>query len=48
MTKWEYKMLKDPTEFQLNELGADGWEICGTISSKHEYQYRVIFKRQQP
>lgn len=25
--KWQYKILTDPREAELNALGADGWEL---------------------
>jgi hypothetical protein len=38
-TKWEYKQLARnlaqgaaPTEEELNDLGADGWELTGVLA----------------
>lgn len=27
--RWEYRYVKDPKEDELNELGAQGWEVVG-------------------
>jgi hypothetical protein len=46
MQKWEYKVIKtsQPTEEQLNELGAEGWElVVGAIDAHLGCVF--IFKR---
>lgn len=46
MQKWEYKVIEtaQPTEEQLNELGAEGWElIVGAIDAHLGSVF--IFKR---
>ena len=40
MEKWEYKIKYMPKHTQLNELGQEGWELCG-IDTLEMY----IFKR---
>lgn len=46
MSKFEYRYFKrfDPMGLdELNELGEDGWEMCGFSISGTEYVY--YFKR---
>jgi hypothetical protein len=53
--RWEYRTLRfvtgsefeDLAERQLNELGAQGWEVTGfaRFQHKNENGYRVILKR---
>lgn len=42
MQKWEYKKIVDCSEETLNKLGAEGWELVGTLSVGNCY---LIFKR---
>ena len=46
MTEWEYKIVElaggglfggseGPTEADLNELGAEGWELAATLTGSH-------------
>lgn len=54
--QWEYKTIRPPTEStqkeaidpteQLNELGADGWELVGTIEYTGGGTKFLVFKRQ--
>lgn len=48
ITQWEYTTLSsyESRDFnkEMNELGKEGWEAAGTISSSSGYG-RVIFKR---
>jgi len=55
MEKWEYKIIempgihsdKDQEVYtgELNELGADGWELTQTTSGGSQYHAYLIFKR---
>lgn len=32
--QWEYKKVEDDiNEYELNQLGADGWELAGTLAT---------------
>lgn len=32
MQQWEYKkVIRDLGELELNEIGKDGWEMCGAV-----------------
>lgn len=47
-TKWEYKIIacgetELPTEADLNALGADGWELTGTVTAGNQIIF--YFKR---
>lgn len=48
ITEWEYKLehMDYPTEFILNKLGADGWEMCAILPGMSPL--RVYFKRPLP
>ena len=52
MTKirWEYKLVEYSDRFlhekQLNELGEEGWELCGVMLD--QYMRRYYFKRSKP
>lgn len=53
--RWQYRTLcyvtgrefEERAELQLNELGADGWEVVGFARFQHKTEngYRVILKR---
>jgi hypothetical protein len=35
MRKWEYKVVNyDPSESDINKLGAEGWELVAVSDSK--------------
>lgn len=43
--QWEYKMVTETLNAdQLNELGADGWELVMVASPAH-YVFHYFFKR---
>lgn len=42
MQKWEYMVIDDPTETELNKLGAQGWELVAV--NGHPY-YKCFLKR---
>ena len=54
MTQWEYQTLRPPREAtkkeasdpkaELNELGADGWELVTTVEYTDGTKF-LIFKR---
>ena len=39
---------KTPLHVFLTQLGADGWEMTGTISVTGSYAQHLFFKRPQP
>jgi hypothetical protein len=53
--KWEYKQVNVPPagvsqmEARLNQLGSDGWELCGTVvpvgRATDEFTVSIVFKR---
>jgi len=44
MQKWEYRQVHGGlTDSQLNDLGAQGWELVGFAFDNTEYRY--VFKR---
>ena len=55
LQKWEYKLINVPPagvsqlEARLNQLGADGWEICATVApvgrATDEFTVSIVFKR---
>ena len=55
MTQWEYETLRPPRgatkkeasdpKAELNELGAEGWELVDTISYVGGGTKYVVFKR---
>jgi len=47
MQKWEYKSMQWDNDEQLNELGAEGWELVSSVVSP-AYIYYVLFKRPVP
>ena len=48
MTTWEYNSVDSLDIPYFDELGADGWELCGVIpNSSSEYRC-FIFKRPRP
>lgn len=49
MKKWEYKTLSQKSRLnipQLNECGADGWELVNTIPVPNTGGYTLVFKRE--
>jgi hypothetical protein len=32
MQKWEYKVVHGPSQSELNQLGAEGWELVSVIA----------------
>lgn len=43
MQKWEYKILKDPSEYHLNALGMEGWELVAVTAAATGYDSDVVF-----
>lgn len=42
---WEYKLITETMNAdQLNELGADGWELVMVVSPAH-FVFHYFFKR---
>lgn len=56
MTKWEYLRIQEPTDQQLAQIGADGWELVSTTaeykslkqrwSNGNFFQNVYVFKRE--
>lgn len=47
--QWEYKIMTTYIDEQaLNELGKDGWEMCGVSSSSDLYSRTLYFKKPKP
>jgi len=45
MKQWAYKKVRDITEENLNLLGKDGWEICGTSCNEWGL-YEILLKKE--
>lgn len=46
MQQWEYKIMAAYVDAQaLDELGKDGWEMCGVSQSSQLYGTILYFKR---
>jgi hypothetical protein len=48
MRKWEYRTLRTFDEAELNQLGAEGWELVGIAMAYVDgvgSEGRAIFKR---
>lgn len=46
-TVWEYKVLEDNwDQKQLNNLGAEGWDLVAVDASRGDYK-RAFFKRRK-
>ena len=46
MQKWEYRQIHGGlTDSQLNDLGAQGWELAGFAFDYMNNDYRYVFKR---
>jgi len=45
MQRWEYKSVKGASEQELNQLGAQGWELVAVVMSEKEGVRRFYFKR---
>lgn len=48
MTQWQYKVIVDPTESELNELGAIDWEliaVCLNTTHGTEPEEKAYLKR---
>jgi hypothetical protein len=46
MQQWEYKIMTVYVDVQaLDELGKDGWEMCGVSQSPQLYGTIIYFKR---
>jgi hypothetical protein len=44
--QWEYKIMAVYVDVQtLDELGKDGWEMCGVSQSSQLYGTVIYFKR---
>lgn len=41
MTKWEYLRIKQPTDQQLTQIGADGWELVSVVSAWTNLKQRL-------
>lgn len=47
MQQWEYKKLDGKNgELALNEIGEDGWEMCGVVQSTASF-VTLYFKREK-
>jgi len=44
-TTWEYKILPDPHEAELNKLGAEGWELAGVKDYPYSLNGMAFLKR---
>jgi hypothetical protein len=40
MQTWEYKVVSDPRESELNALGEQGWELVGFNDARIAYLKR--------
>lgn len=47
MQKWEYKSVQWNEDEELNELGAEGWELVSAVAGA-AYVYYALFKRPLP
>ena len=43
-TKWEYKELDDPTAYDLNKAGQEGWELVSVVDIP-DFNLRAYLKR---
>lgn len=41
MTQWEYLRMTEPTDQQLAQLGADGWELVSVLAAFSSLKQRV-------
>lgn len=48
MQKWEYRIVSETFNLNLDDLGNDGWELVAVQQSRPEYQARLWFKRPIP
>jgi hypothetical protein len=47
MQQWEYKIaIGDLGELELNEIGKDGWEMCGAVQQTSPFA-TLYFKREK-
>lgn len=46
-TKWEYFRMENPTLREINDLGAQGWELASTVTAVYGSitQVTYVFKR---
>ena len=44
MKNWEYKIVEDLEEEELNALGAQGWELL-MVTVDPLFKYKFFFKR---
>lgn len=48
MQQWEYKTINGNLgELTLDEIGKDGWEMCGAVQSTSSF-VTLYFKREKP
>jgi hypothetical protein len=46
MQKWEYRIIGTYNDVKiLDELGEDGWEMCGSAPTSQMYTAALYFKR---
>lgn len=45
VTQWEYKIIRSPTEEEMNELGQKGWELTGVAEPGSAGSTRLFFKK---
>jgi hypothetical protein len=36
----------EPIWITMNDVGAEGWELCGVVEETRDYPRRAIFKRE--
>ena len=46
--RYEYKILKNQTEWLLNKLGLEGWDLVGLVTNEDKNQYFYLKRIKEP